>query len=246
MNDIRAIFYDLDGTLRESQPSSNLIFCQQAQALGLALSAQACREILRWEHAHFAESPALRADRAEFQDDSSAFWVRYSERKLIALGLAPQQAQEFAAPLSAAMRKHYKPTDIIIEDVIPTLARLRQEGYLLGILSNRFEPYEEYLQKRGLLPYFDVVVHAGEVGLRKPNPQPFAHLLQKAGALPQNALYIGDNYFADVRGATGAGMWAALYDPTGIFEAPDCPALQSHTQIFDLLNGRQQWLGNER
>jgi len=237
-NTIRAVCYDLDGTLRESQPSSHSVFCQQAESLGLELPPQACREILRWEHAHFAESPALLADRAEFTDDSKAFWVRYSERKLNALGVAPELAAQKAPALSAAMRQRYKPQDALVPEALQTLARLKEEGYILGILSNRFEPYEEYLQKQGLLPYFDVVVHAGEVGLRKPNPQPFACLLQKAGVNAQNAIYIGDNYFADVRGARGAGMQAALYDPNGIFENPDCPALQSHTQIFHILNGR--------
>jgi FMN phosphatase YigB (HAD superfamily) len=49
---------------------------------------------------------------------------------------------------------------------------------------------------------------------------------------PQEVIYVGDNYYADVVGARRAGLWPVLYDPLGVFPDPDCTTIKS----FDELN----------
>jgi FMN phosphatase YigB (HAD superfamily) len=49
---------------------------------------------------------------------------------------------------------------------------------------------------------------------------------------PKEAIYVGDNYYADVVGARRAGLQPVLYDPIGIFPDPDCATIKS----FDELN----------
>jgi FMN phosphatase YigB (HAD superfamily) len=44
---------------------------------------------------------------------------------------------------------------------------------------------------------------------------------------PEQTLYIGDNYFADVVGARRAGLRPVLYDPKGLFHEPGCPVIAS-------------------
>jgi HAD superfamily hydrolase (TIGR01549 family) len=238
-NGIKAIFYDLDGTLRTSVPVGRVAFAAQAAALGLEISAETLQRAALWEHRYFAESPELVSDRAAFHDDSRAFWTTYGFRQLQALGASPEQARELAPQLNAYMGAHYKPADIIFEDVHATLRTLRASGFYLGVMSNRFEPYRDYLNERGLGELFDLVVYAGEAGIRKPNPQVFHFMLEKAGFAPSAAVYVGDNYYADVVGARGAGMAAVLFDREKLFAAPDCPVITAHRQLFDFLDGRQ-------
>lgn len=237
-NGIRAIFYDLDGTLRVSVPLGRDAFVEQAAALGLETSAETRRRAAIWEHRYFAESPELISDRETFHDDSRAFWLNYCFRQLQALGGTPEQARELAPPLNAYMGERFKPQDIIFEGVHETLRALRESGYFLGIMSNRFEPYTDYLNERGLGELFDLVVYAGEAGIRKPNPEVFHYLLEKAGFSPSESMYVGDNYFADVVGARRAGMLPVLYDREGLFESPDCPVITEHSQLFEVLAGR--------
>lgn len=237
-NGIRAVFYDLDGTLRISLPLGREAFAQQAAMLGLAISPQVVRQAAIWEHRYFAESPELIHDRQEFQDDSHAFWLNYCYRQLQVLGATPEQARDLAPQLNTYMAEHFKPQDIIFEDVHQTLQILRENGYFLGILSNRFEPYTDYLNERGLGELFDLVVYAGEAGIRKPNPEVFHFMLHKAGFSPSESIYVGDNYFADVVGARRAGMLPVLYDRERLFDSPDCPVITKHAQILQLLTRR--------
>jgi putative hydrolase of the HAD superfamily len=238
-NGIRAIFYDLDGTLRTSVPLGRDVFAQQAAALGLETSAEALRRAAIWEHRYFAESTEIISDREAFQDDSRAFWLNYSFRQLQALGATPDQARELAPQLNAYMGEHYRPQDIIFEDVHKTLRALREGGFFLGVMSNRFEPYNDYLDERGLGELFDLVVHAGQAGIRKPNPEVFHFMLDQAGLSPSESMYVGDNYFADVVGARRAELLPVLFDRHQLFETPDCPVITEHAQLLDILAGRK-------
>jgi len=237
-NGIKAIFYDLDGTLRMSVPLGRDAFLEHAAALGLELAAGTRQRVAIWEHRYFAESPEIISDREIFRDDSRAFWTNYGFRQLQVMGATPAVARELAPQVNAYMGEHFKPKDIIFEDVHETLRALRESGYFLGIMSNRFEPYTDYLQERGLDVLFDLVVYAGEAGIRKPNPEVFHFMLNKAGFAPSESVYVGDNYFADVVGSRRAGMLPVLYDREGLFESPDCPVIHEHAQLLDFLTRR--------
>jgi putative hydrolase of the HAD superfamily len=66
----------------------------------------------------------------------------------------------------------------------------------------------------------------------KPEPEIFGHALRRLNLTAQEALYVGDNYYADVVGARRAGLRPVLYDPRGIFPEPGCETIKS----FDELN----------
>ncbi len=245
LNGIKAVFYDLDGTLRANIPSGHDAFLEKAADLGLELVVGVRQRVAIWEHRYFAESPELISDRETFRDDSRAFWTNYGFRQLQVMGATPNIARELAPQLNAYMSEHFKPQDIIFEDVHRTLQTLREGGFFLGIMSNRFEPYTDYLNERGLGELFDLVVYAGEAGIRKPNPEVFHYMLEKAGFSPSESIYVGDNYFADVVGARRAGMLPVLYDRNKLFESPDCPVITEHAQLLDFLAGGANGLGTE-
>jgi len=47
-------------------------------------------------------------------------------------------------------------------------------------------------------------------------------------------MYVGDNYFADVVGARGAGLQPVLYDPAGIYPEANCPVIVSLDGLLEL------------
>jgi HAD superfamily hydrolase (TIGR01549 family) len=240
---IRAIFYDLDGTLRMNVPNGWRAFADFAEEFGLKSSSEDRLRIARWEHYYFAESPEIRSDRVSFTD-SPSFWENYSRRQLAVLGANPEQVSELAPKLHQRMTDAYRPLDIIPDDLVETLGTLKEQGYLLGVLSNRSESYSGYLAERGLSEFFNLAVFAGEAGLYKPDPGAFHYLLDRAGVSADASIYVGDNYYADVVGAREAGMSPVLLDVNNLFEAPGCPVIQSHSQIIQLLERRELWPGN--
>jgi HAD superfamily hydrolase (TIGR01662 family) len=229
---IKAVFFDLDGTLRHSVPSGGEVFTDYVVTLGLAVNDEARLRALRWEHLYWASSVDLRDDLLAHAGETENFWIEYSRRRLIALGASPQWAREFAAKASVHMGEFYRPESIVPEDVRRALPQLKQAGYILGVISNRDKPFLDVLKDHGIDEFFDFSLAAGEVNVFKPEPGVFEHALQRLNLSPQEAIYVGDNYYADVVGARRAGLQPVLYDPLGIFPDPDCATIKS----FDELN----------
>jgi YjjG family noncanonical pyrimidine nucleotidase len=89
--------------------------------------------------------------------------------------------------------------------------------YSLHLISNGFqEACTTKLTYSGLEKYFDTIVISEVVGVLKPDPAIFMHTLSKAGVEAKEAVMIGDNFEADVKGALNVGIEAVYFNPTGI------------------------------
>lgn len=231
-NNIKAIFFDLDGTLRHSVPSGGEVFTDYVITLGLQVNEEARLRAMRWEHFYWASSVDLRNDLLAHSAETENFWIEYSRRRLIALGASEEWAAEYAAKTSMHMGEVYKPESIVPEDVRRTLPQLKKLGYILAVISNRDKPFQDVLDDHGIGEFFDFSMAAGEVNVWKPEPGIFEHGLQRVGLSAKEVIYVGDNYYADVVGARAAGLQPVLYDPLGIFPDPDCTMIKS----FDELN----------
>lgn len=87
------------------------------------------------------------------------------------------------------------------------LKKLRQHGLKLGVLSNSFEGNAStILRNNDLHHYFQAVIDCGDVSAYKPMSQPFTKVLEVLGIEPHRALYVGDEYYADVVGAKGVNL----------------------------------------
>src|SRR5512138_3192520 len=116
-NGIKAIFFDLDGTLRHSVPSGGEVFTDYVITQGLHVNEQARLRALRWEHLYWASSTDLRDDLLAHSFDTERFWIEYSRRRLIALGASAQWAREYAPKASLHMGEFYRPESIVPDDV---------------------------------------------------------------------------------------------------------------------------------
>lgn len=230
---MKAIFFDLDGTLRHNLPSGGEFFADYAIQLGLRATAEDRLRALRWEHFYWANSPDLKADRKAYPDDK-IFWGMYSRRQLVALGATNGQADEFAPRVTEYMSQSYKPKSVVPEDVLRLLPRLK-ESYVLGVISNREKPYDAEIEMLGLAPFFELVLAGGDVRMWKPEPHIFIHACERLNIQPTEAMYVGDNYFADVVGARRAGLRPVLYDPRGIFPDPGCAKIASFDELTGIL-----------
>jgi HAD superfamily hydrolase (TIGR01549 family) len=233
---IKAIFFDLDGTLRHSVPSGGDVFTDFVRTLGLRISEDDRIRALRWEHLYWANSMDLRDDLLAHSGETENFWIEYSRRRLVALGLSTDQAQEYAPRVSAHMAAEYRPESIVPDEVRAMLPRLKQAGYIMAVLSNRNEPFTDLLHEHRIGEFFDFSIPAGEVKVWKPDPGLFEHALQRAGVTAQETIYVGDNYFADVIGSRRAGLTPVLLDPLGIFADVDCITIKTFDELGSIVN----------
>jgi putative hydrolase of the HAD superfamily len=111
----------------------------------------------------------------------------------------------------------------VLPGVPEALARLRETGFRLVVVSNADGTVEEGLTRAGLRPHLHAVVDSHVVGFEKPDPRIFSHALGLFGSDPARTLHVGDMYAADVVGARAAGVHALLLDPHGDWGEVDCP-----------------------
>lgn len=234
-NGIKAIFFDLDGTLRHSVPQGGDVFSDYVLTLGLPINAEDRRRGTRWEHMYWASSADLREDLMAHSGETENFWIEYSRRRLIAIGASPAWALANAPRVSLHMGAEYRPASIIPNDVRQTLIELRETGYLLAVLSNRDKPFVDVLESHQILEFFDFSLAGGEVNSYKPETGLFEEALKRADLTSQEAIYVGDNYFADVVGARRAGLTPVLFDPDEIFPEADCIKIHSFLELNSVI-----------
>jgi Haloacid dehalogenase-like hydrolase len=92
------------------------------------------------------------------------------------------------------------------------LKELQRRGFQLGVVTNRHwggSSFQEDLRVLGLLDYFDprYMAISCDLGIRKPNPAIFMHVLNAFNATPQEAVMVGDSLRSDVLGAQLLGIF---------------------------------------
>ena len=103
----------------------------------------------------------------------------------------------------------------LIPGTLEMLEGLKANGLMLGLISDVAWGLPSYFPKRDMAFYkmdvfFDDLVFSTDVGLRKPNPRIFQIALDNLGVEAREAVYVGNNLQADIKGAQDSGLKAVL------------------------------------
>ena len=231
LDHIRTVVFDWDDTLRTNDPHAHHFFCEFVETATKPLDAETRRAAQLWEHRYWATSEDLLNDFNQHSEGSEAFWLNYSRRHLLALGLSDQEVEPLVPSAHAHMRENYKPANRLHPDTLETLTELRSAGYALGVITNRSRAIYADMHELGLDLHFDFYLTGGQLGAYKPQREIFEKLLQFIGQPANEVLYVGDNYYADVVGARKAGLEAVLLNWSGLYGELDCVAIQSLSEL---------------
>jgi putative hydrolase of the HAD superfamily len=204
---IKAVLFDLDGTLYDRDRVAEALFVEQYDAFAEQLRGLVRERFLTDVH---------EMDEHGHGEKESGY------RRLVqAWGLEPELAQRLADHFWAIYDKHME----LPRDTSDTLRELRGRGLKLGIVTNG--PSRRQRRKiatLGLADSFDVIVVSGEEGVHKPAAELFRRALARCGVAAHEALFVGDHPVADVAGAHEAGLkavWKAVpYWAPVVAEAP--------------------------
>jgi putative hydrolase of the HAD superfamily len=234
---IRAILFDLDGTLRFSRPSGLEAFLHFSAELGLTLCAEAQRNVERWTHAYWA---GKHSGYAKAMPDPEAFWLDYTRGMLTAAGVE-DVALVYTPAIVRAFSERYHSEPYIPAEAHTVLCALRENRYTLGLVSNREGDLASLAIELGLGDYFHFTLSGGQANSWKPDARIFLLACEMAHAAPDECLYVGDNYYADVLGAQVAGLIPVLLDPRRVFPEAECARIVSLTEMLSVVAG----VGNE-
>ncbi len=162
------------------------------------------------------------------EDGERGFWRHYLERLSALLDLDPPS--RFAA---AELYDRFGRAEAwrLYPDVLPALAALQSAGLRLVVISNWDSRLPALLERLGLAPFFEAVVHSSAIGCEKPGAAIFHAAARRLGVAPEAVLHVGDHALEDVEGALAAGMQALLLARRPGRSAAAADALQSLDEL---------------
>ena len=116
-----------------------------------------------------------------------------------------------------------------------TIGELKRRGFTLAGLSDF--PVENKRAYLGMETGWDVVSTSESSGYLKPNPEPFLKLSDTLGVSPGNVLYVGNSYQYDIIGAKRAGMKTAHLTRNAARDSEADFSFSRFDQLLEFLNG---------
>jgi FMN phosphatase YigB (HAD superfamily) len=195
---LTTIVFDVDGTLYEQS------------GLRRAMFLRLLRHVATHPGEGIAVFRALRAYRhaQELLRGASIDGTLAEAQIRLACERSGQPSHALAAIVDRWMER--EPLDLLERFVMPGLrpflAAAKDRGLRLGVLSDY--PATAKLEAMKLTEFFEVVVSAQDAGVNrfKPDPSGLAEALRRLGAVPSQALYVGDRYDVDASVASAAGV----------------------------------------
>jgi len=184
---VKALIFDLDGTLIDSAPEINGIANRVLGEEGLA--------------------PITLADTRRFIGEGAGVFV---QKMMAARGI--EAAPETHARLLARFIGFYDNAVALTHlypNVLEALEVLAAGGIHLGVCTNKpLAPARFVLEHFGLAPLFSAVIGGDSLSVRKPDPAPLRAVIEQLGA--SDVVFVGDSEI-DAGTALAAGVPFALF-----------------------------------
>ena len=232
---IKAVFFDLDGTLCDSDTAWSMAQGEMFQLLRKQYpNVSEAAITAAWTTVHQELFKRLDAGKCAMSDvRDSRFECLFKELDL------PIDA--FMEELSDFFCSRYL-TGLRLYDDVTVLEEL--DAYHIGIITNgaHDEHTDSQLSKvrhLGLSERIQSLTISGEIGVRKPRIEIFQVACKRAGVSPKEAILVGDTIKNDILGANRAGMTSVLIDreldaltSNTVDEQPD----YSISNLYDVLS----------
>ncbi len=203
---IKAVFFDLDGTLydrrRAQRELVRMIVFEFADLFRGLDEETVTRAFLDSEELAFQEFNAGASIEATRIDRSRRF--------LQTLGLP----EKYSEAITGTYLRHYPAVNIPIDGACRVVVEVARK-FQIGVISNGSPDVQRHkLKGLALADMLGCIIVSDEVGVRKPDAAIFLRAAGCLGRRPSECLHVGDSYDTDVVGARNAGMLACWFNPT--------------------------------
>jgi len=235
MSGIKAVFFDLDGTLWDSVGCASHVMEIVLPKLAPHLPKETPASTVAQFNAAF-----IVLVRQYGLIGSRAFSRLERFEKLLDLcklgdsGLVQRLTHTYDAARRMAMRTFLRP------DAIRVLKELKYRNLTRGVITNGVPAIQRHaIQTLGLQRHLDHTIIGDIEGYSKPDCRLFRRALDLAHVEPGEMLYVGDSPLTDVLGASRVGIRTALLktwlaDRPARFPAPD-HTIDNLQQVLDIV-----------
>ncbi|MCD6358622.1 MAG: HAD family hydrolase [Dehalococcoidia bacterium] len=220
---IKAVFFDLHGTLTYFDPPRHEIHAAAAQKFGIDVTPEAIHQALP------AADGMWRTSNRDNQTEPSMY--EYILLKEAGIDVSRETA-------TRVITEFFKFTSSfkLFDDVLPTVSKLKEQGLALGMITNNTKEIHKSCEMLGLTQYLGTAITSDEVGVGKPDLRIFNAALEQVKVKAEEAMHVGDQYNSDVEGARRAGIQPVLLDRNNNWEhINDCLKIKSLTEVLGLV-----------
>ena len=186
MRSIKAVVFDMDGTLLDTEKVYQKAWREAAQHMGFT----------QVEEALAACTGCNGADTRKYFEQTYADVVDYDAYTVLRNQLYEEAIERDGLELKVCARE--------------MLQWLKERGIMIALGTSTLPPrVPQNLERAGLTEYFDVVVTSDMVQKGKPDPETFLTAAQLLGIAPENCLGVEDS-FNGVRALHAAGMYTVM------------------------------------
>jgi putative hydrolase of the HAD superfamily len=231
---IRAIFFDVGFTLLAPHPSVMKIVQEACLRQGIDIDVACLRA--QQKHAEEYLRSSAKAQPWTWSDETaiSEIWTNYFTAMLTPC-LADQPERLEACVQEAVRAFDDAGNYALYPDVLPCLRALHERGLTLGVISDWGVSLSLILRHYDLIAFFDFAVISAQARRAKPDPQLFQTALERADAIPDYTIHIGDSYVLDVLGARSVGITPILLDRRQAHDPAQMDCLVA-TTLYDVLD----------
>ncbi len=224
---VRAIIFDIDGTLSDSDDQMVARVARLLRPLRIALTDDARRAAARWL-VMAAESPGNFLYNMADRMSLDSFLIKQLDR-------ASQKRKQ-------RVKKYW-----IIPGVAEMLARAAQRMPLAVVSARDEHSSLAFIQQFHLEPYFKTIVTSQTCEHTKPFPDPLLYAARQLRVAPEHCLMVGDTT-VDMRAARLAGMQAlgvlcGFGTQRELLRAGAHQILDSTAEVLDLLENKLKQAG---
>lgn len=203
------IFFDLDRTLWDIEVNSNIVLSDMFNLFGLkdklnTISDEFINVYKRYNDTVWKQYTAGQIGKMELRA------LRYN----LTLNHFNYNDEKLAGELDNYYITNTPKQKTLMPYSLEVLDYLKSKDYKMAIVTNGFEDIQQVKVKSGgIEKYFEKIFSSETTGFAKPAKEIFDYALNYFGINAQNAIMIGDDWEADIMGATNAGIDQVYYTP---------------------------------
>ncbi|MGQ9508996.1 MAG: HAD family hydrolase [Thermodesulfobacteriota bacterium] len=181
---IRCVIYDCDGVLFDSFEANTRLYNDFCEHLG--------REPLRPQEMEYVHAHTV----------YEAIHFLFGRDKEL-----EKRALEFMKQVDLRKYIVYLKMEA---NLLETLTKLKENGVIRSICTNRTTSMKFIMEGFNLWPYFDMVVTALDVKHPKPHPESIERIISTFAIMPEEAVFVGDSE-VDQQSAKASGVHFIAY-----------------------------------
>jgi putative hydrolase of the HAD superfamily len=189
MNIIKAVVFDLDGTLLNRDASVKLFIVKQYERLNKWVNHVPIDKYIT----RFIEL-----------DNRGYVWKDKVYRQLVdEFNITDLTWEELLQDYISQFQDSCVP----FPNLISMLETLREKNIVLGMITNGKGQFQmDNIRALGIEDYFDTILISEWEGIKKPNPEIFQKALRQLNVSANESMYVGDHPENDVKGAKNIGI----------------------------------------